>query len=64
MPGALGLEGVTRLLDGGTGAGTLVTTVTSMVGISLGILLGLTLAASDPEHPWAETQPSPGRSPL
>ncbi len=63
VPGALGLEGVTRLLDGGTSAGTLVTTVTSMVGISLGILLGLTLAASDPEHPWAETQPSPGRSP-
>ncbi|MEO6122901.1 MAG: hypothetical protein ABIR32_04265 [Ilumatobacteraceae bacterium] len=62
VPGALGLEGVTRLLDGGPGAGALVTTVTSMVGISLGIRLGLTLAGSDPEHPWAETRASPGRS--
>ena len=56
VPGALGLQGVTRLLDGGPGAGALVTTVTSMIGISLGILLGLTLAGGDPEHPWAETR--------
>jgi uncharacterized membrane protein YjjB (DUF3815 family) len=58
VPGALGLEGVSRLLgDGGTaGTGTLVTTVTSMVGISLGILLGLTLVADDPERPWARTR--------
>ncbi len=58
VPGALGLEGVSRLLgDGGTaGTGTLVTTVTSMVGISLGILLGLTLVADDPERPWAQTR--------
>lgn len=56
VPGALGLESVTRLLDGRAATGALVTTVTSMVGISLGILLGLTLTASDPEHPWSETR--------
>jgi uncharacterized membrane protein YjjP (DUF1212 family)/uncharacterized membrane protein YjjB (DUF3815 family) len=55
VPGALGLEGVSRLLgEGGAGAGTLVTTLVSMVGISLGILAGLTLAAADPDRPWAE----------
>jgi hypothetical protein len=31
------------------------TTATSMVGVSLGILLGLLLVASDPEHPWSES---------
>jgi uncharacterized membrane protein YjjP (DUF1212 family) len=57
VPGALGLEGVSRLLGGGSaGTGVLVTTVTSMVGISLGILLGLTLVADDPKRPW--TQPN------
>jgi uncharacterized membrane protein YjjP (DUF1212 family) len=57
VPGALGLEGVSRILgDGGVGAGALVTTLTSMIGISLGILLGLILAARDPERPWAETR--------
>jgi uncharacterized membrane protein YjjP (DUF1212 family) len=56
VPGALGLEGVIRIVgaDGGTaGAAAITTTVISMVGISLGILLGLTLVASDPERPWA-----------
>ncbi len=57
VPGALGLEGVSRLLgDGGTAAsGAIVTTITSMVGISLGILLGLTLVADDPQRPWAQS---------
>ena len=56
VPGALGLDGVTRILGGGpgSGAGALITTMTSMVGISLGILLGLVLVASDPERPWAQ----------
>jgi len=59
VPGALGLEGVTRLLgDGGAaGTGALVTTITSMVGISLGILLGLTLVADDPQRPWSQAPP-------
>lgn len=56
VPGALGLDGVTRLFGSGGGAATgiLLTTVTSMVGVSLGILLGLLLVASDPERPWSE----------
>jgi len=57
VPGALGLEGVTRIIgaDGGTaGTSAVTTTVISMVGISLGILLGLTLVANDPDRPWAE----------
>lgn len=58
VPGALGLDGVTRLFgaDGGSATGILVTTVTSMVGVSLGILLGLLLVANDPERPWSELQ--------
>ncbi len=46
VPGALGLEGVTRILDsdGYNADDVLITTLTSMVGISLGILLGLTVA--------------------
>jgi uncharacterized membrane protein YjjP (DUF1212 family) len=59
VPGALGLEGVIRIVgaDGGTaGATAITTTVISMVGISLGILLGLTLVASDPERPWVKAQ--------
>ncbi len=58
VPGALGLDGVTRILGGGagSGAGALITTMTSMVGISLGILLGLVLVASDPERPWTQAQ--------
>ena len=56
VPGALGLDGVTRLFGAGGAAatGVLMTTATSMVGVSLGILLGLLLVASDPEHPWSE----------
>lgn len=57
VPGALGLEGVTRIIgaDGGAaGTSALATTVVSMVGISLGILLGLTLVASDPDRPWSD----------
>ncbi len=57
VPGALGLEGVVRIIgaDGGTaGTTAITTTVISMVGISLGILLGLTLVARDPERPWVD----------
>ncbi len=56
VPGALGLDGVTRLFGAGgaDATGVLVTTATSMVGVSLGILLGLLLVASDPESPWSE----------
>ncbi len=58
VPGALGLDGVTRLFGGGGAETTavFVTTATSMVGVSLGILLGLLLVASDPESPWSETR--------
>ncbi len=56
VPGALGLDGVASIIGAGSGMDALVTTVTSMVGISLGILLGLLLAAKDPERPWARTQ--------
>ena len=56
VPGALGLDGVTQILGTGVAGGALVTTVTSMVGISLGILLGLLLAATDPERPWAHAR--------
>lgn len=57
VPGALGLEGVTRLIsDGELAAGTnaLTTTAVSMVGISLGILLGMTIASRDPDRPWVD----------
>jgi len=57
VPGALGLEGVTRIIgtDAGTaGAAALTTTVISMVGVSLGILLGMALMASDPDRPWSD----------
>ncbi|WP_336627548.1 MULTISPECIES: threonine/serine ThrE exporter family protein [unclassified Microbacterium] len=41
VPGALGLVGVTTILDGdGSGAATIVTTVSTMVAIALGILSG------------------------
>ena len=44
VPGALGLVGMARLLDGDTnGLATLVTTTTTMVAISLGVLVGLGL---------------------
>ena len=46
VPGAVGLEGVTRVLDEDAAAGlaSLVTMGTSMIGIALGVLLG---------SPWA-----------
>lgn len=46
VPGAVGLEGVTQFLDQDTlgGIASLVTMGTSMVGISLGVLLGLVIA--------------------
>ena len=49
VPGALGLQGVTRILneDGLQGLATLATTGAAMVGVALGILLGLLLAAPD-----------------
>jgi uncharacterized membrane protein YjjB (DUF3815 family) len=46
VPGALGLVGVATLLDGDTnGLDTLLTTTTTMVAISLGVLVGLGLVA-------------------
>jgi uncharacterized membrane protein YjjP (DUF1212 family)/uncharacterized membrane protein YjjB (DUF3815 family) len=49
VPGALGLEGVTRILGdrGVQGVDALVTTGSAMVSIALGILLGLLLAAPE-----------------
>lgn len=45
VPGSLGLVGVTAVLDGdSTGTDTLVTTVSTMVSIALGVLIGLALA--------------------
>jgi uncharacterized membrane protein YjjP (DUF1212 family) len=41
VPGALGLMGVATLLSGdGTGTGSLLTTVVTMIGIALGVLVG------------------------
>lgn len=62
VPGALGLEGVTRVIGadyGSAGTTALTTTVISMVGISLGILLGLTLVARDPDRPWVDAHVVP-----
>jgi len=54
VPGALGLEGVTRLIgEGSSSTGVLVATLTSMIGISLGLLLGLILSGADPDRPWS-----------
>lgn len=45
VPGALGLVGVTTILDGDTyGLRTLTTTTTTMVAIALGVLVGLALS--------------------
>lgn len=45
VPGALGLEGVTRLIDADQveGVNALVETGTTMIGIALGVLLGLAI---------------------
>ena len=44
VPGALGLKGVTTILDGNsTGISTIVAAVSTMVAITLGILLGLAI---------------------
>lgn len=50
VPGALGLEGVTRILSdpGVSSIATLVTTGSAMVAIALGILLGLLLVTAEP----------------
>jgi uncharacterized membrane protein YjjP (DUF1212 family) len=49
VPGALGLVGVTSLLDGdGNGVSTLVTTGGTMVAIALGVLVGLSAARGLP----------------
>lgn len=46
VPGALGLVGVTSLLDGDvTGLGTLLTTASTMVAIALGVLVGSVLSS-------------------
>lgn len=57
VPGALGLEGVTRVIGQGAAgnAGALATTVTSMIGISLGLLLGLIISGADPARPWSDS---------
>lgn len=54
VPGALGLEGVTRIIgeDRIEATGALTTALISMIGIALGVLLGLALSVSDPERPW------------
>ena len=49
VPGALGLEGVTSLLHGDvTGFATLTTTLTTMVAVSLGVLVGFGIASISP----------------
>ena len=54
VPGALGLQGVSMLLGplGSNGLTTLATTLTSMIGISLGVLLGLSFVERDPDRAW------------
>jgi len=58
VPGALGLAGVTSLLDGDSnGVSTLVTTGGTMVAIALGVLVGLSAARGLPgrlpaARPW------------
>jgi uncharacterized membrane protein YjjP (DUF1212 family) len=47
VPGALGLVGVTGVIDGSdSGAATLVTTAATMVAIALGVLIGLAATSS------------------
>lgn len=65
VPGALGLQGASMLLGplGANGADTLITTLTSMVGISLGVLLGLALVDRDQGRAWlGDTMPAPDTS--
>lgn len=54
VPGALGLRGVSMWLDNPAGAGgeTLFVALTIMIGISLGILLGLTLVQRNRSKWW------------
>ena len=54
VPGALGLQGVSMLLGplGSNAASTLVTTLISMIGVSLGILVGLAFIGRDPDQAW------------
>lgn len=54
VPGALGLRGVSLLLGEGdpTSGNTLLVVLTSMVGISLGVLVGLTLVAGNRSNWW------------
>ncbi|MGZ0712730.1 threonine/serine exporter family protein (plasmid) [Coraliomargarita sp. W4R53] len=47
VPGALGLIGVATVLDGGAGGtSTIITTISTMVAIALGVLIGLALTGS------------------
>lgn len=47
VPGTLGLVGVTAVLDGdATGASTIVTTISTMIAIALGVLIGLASTSS------------------
>ena len=54
-PGARGLEGATPILGEGSSAGTDVigTALISMIGISLGILLGLAAVGAGASRPWS-----------
>ncbi|MCD9625208.1 threonine/serine ThrE exporter family protein [Rhabdothermincola salaria] len=59
VPGALGLEGITRIFgdDQIEGISAMVTTVATMVGVSLGVLLGLALGSRIPalnRPAWAD----------
>ena len=74
VPGALGLAGVTSLLDGDSnGVSTLATTVATMVAIALGVLVGLSAARGLPgrQRRWSlggvpglvpAPRPRPGRA--
>ncbi len=58
VPGALGLEGVTLILGQGAADGTdaVTTALISMVGISLGIMLGLAVFGADASRPWSDVR--------